>query len=178
MEDTEFQTTVFSRTVGNLLKFVIVALICYVIYAYFSRPELDLSESYFRRVMYDYNYHVYKYIDKRPQNTSIAYTAMNEDKTIKINYINFKDAESCKEFYENFMNSVEDKHSLKLSRDYRIDRVSAEKQSYMAEYTFYIALYAKNSIAFANGRDEQREELEGIFDKLFEPTKFDFLKMK
>ena len=70
------------------------------------------------------------------------------------------------------MNKAETKHNLKIDRDYRIDRIASEKQTYFYEYSFYAALYANNSIVYAKTFDDYSKEVEAVFVTLNKPTKF------
>ncbi len=177
MSSPEFQMTIFGRLTNAFIKIFIVAFICYGVYLFYTRPELDLSESYFRKVMLENGYKIYTYIGDRPQNAEIAYTALNMEKTIKINYVKFNSELSCKNFYESYMNKAEEKHTLKVYKDQRVDKVASEKQSFAYDGYYYSAIYSKNAIAFAEGSDYFRSEFDRVFKALNDPVEVGILRM-
>ena len=159
---------------NQLLKILLFIAVIYFAYLYFTRPELNLSQEYFTNIMQNNNYKVY-YNKERIPGAKDSLVARKDD--IDIYYVNFYKNEDAKKYYENYTQSSE-KHLLNMSRDFRLDKIAAEKQYYSDDDIFYIAMYANNAVVYSKTYENQKEELKNIFSELYKPAKFDWSNIK
>ena len=159
--------------IKSFIKLLIVAILLYVGYLYYTRPGIEITPQTFLNAAQSCNFKV-----SRSQ-TSASYKAANYSYTatkkgVWVEYINFKDAEAAKDFYLNFLDRVETKHSHSISRDLRINKNSCEKQSFTSDYDYYIIIYADNNVVYAVADTYFKPELNEIFNILFKSPNIDF----
>ena len=157
----------------NFIKLIIAMLILYVGFLYYSRPEMEISADNFVKII-KAGSPDFAISRNKVNGANLAYSAVNNNKRIKIDYINFESPEAAHLYYMDFINSSTDKHQQKISRDIRINKPTAEKQSYLDGYTYKIAIYAKNTVIVSSTGDDNMLNVNDIFNELYKPVEFDF----
>ena len=160
------------RKLFSFIKILIFLAILYVTYLYYTRPEMIIPANTFKNTLAKNGYNVksVKY-----QDTSIAYEATKGE--IKIIYAGFSSDDAAQEFYAKLTDRYKDsKYSVKISRDFRIGKPSAEKQSFVYDHIFHIAIYAKNAVIYTDSFTKYSNEIDELYKDLFVPVKFDLME--
>lgn len=177
-DDFDYTISNFFNLIASLIKLLLAIFIALYIFLYFTRPDPDITQELFNQTMQSNGYRI-SYSKVNAQNTVYPSTiATRKDKALKINYVNFGSETESRDFYNNFTRTREAKHVHDIVRDLRIDRIASEKQSYLYEDDYYIALYTKDAVIYCISDIEYKDELNKIFDKLRKAPNVDFSQLK
>ena len=150
------------------IKWILFFALLYVLYLYYTRPELSITPDNFKKIVRENGYQVFKPNTPLSKIATVSYVAVdNDDKALKVNYISCNNSEECYDFYTKFMDQSSDKHTNNLTRDLRFGKTTAEYQSYISDYTIYLAIYTGNAVVYASNFDTRRDQLYKIFERLF-----------
>ena len=171
----------------NMIKFQ-NALTCIVKLAIFigaiimallfiTRPDLEITQEHFENVAASNNYKIFK-VKSKAEGATSASKAVSDDERIEIYYIGFNDKEDSYNFYKRFLNKTGDKYGQFLLPDYRVDGLSAEKQSFIIDSRYYVAIYTKNAVIFSEEYQGFKKKMDLVFDELYKlpPIKYDNLE--
>jgi len=159
------------ESVNSVLKYVALAIVGFVIFLFYIRPEHTISAEKFINFMQQRSYKVY--YAQNVKNADVSYVAIDINK-IKIYYIHFKNEEDCKNYYADLVKDSEGKHLLNVVRDQRLQKVAQEKLTYLDDDTFYSFLYTKDAVMYGKTHAGNKGELLDIFGTLAKPEPLSF----
>jgi hypothetical protein len=162
---------------SNIFKFVLLALAIFYGYLYFTRPELEIADQKFIDLAKKNGFKVYqKSVNKAEYNSNDKYYYAVKGWS-KIYFLHFEDENDCKRYFSNLLNQIDNKYSLKVSKDVRIGDIPSEMQSYVYEDTYYAVIRTRHVVIHGNTFYADKPDVNYIFEYLYKVPTVDFQKI-
>ncbi len=152
----------------NVAKYISFAIVAFLIFLFYTRPEHDLTPEKFLSVMKNHSYN--SFYTKKAVNADLSYMSKGISNT-RVYYHHFSNEDACREYYQSLTIDSKGKSMRHLYRDQRISKVASERLTYEEDDTLFAFLYTKSAVVHSETSVGNKAELINLFKDLDQKEK-------